>query len=242
MREAAAATAPVGGETPVFVFRRVFVPRAEPPGAMKDPVYVRVAFLEAVEEVLSGHWALVSGASGAEVVPGLVAELAATLLVENGAKMVGLTPERLAASVWSFVPTTCRTGRLSEREWASQICQAKPLAGAGGLELHRAFVGRVASAVPSYGEMTFHVRRGTMEDLVLGIGPRGLTLCDPDDRTAPLSMIPHARVRKVTPFPESFALEVWRDASASESERMSFISAQSRAIARLVWDASVHYG
>ncbi|KAH9260310.1 hypothetical protein BASA81_001480 [Batrachochytrium salamandrivorans] len=220
----------------VFIFRRslVYAAGEEPAKSqVKDKgAYTALCYLDAVEELLAGNWALTTKDH--------VALFAALMIAELRKGQIPSTiypppPELISA----FIPREWITAEgMDASKWATTVtAQLHKLKVTSGKDCRRALLNEAALVSPTFGLITFGVQREDGEKLVFGCGARGIAMFrDELGRGKVMPLLPHRQVRNVTATAESCTIVLWDDKHQGSSDTVTFTTLQGREIAALIWE------
>jgi len=148
-----------------FVFKRkIFLPNSN--GPSDDPVYSRLMYLQAADEVINGNIPVTKEAD--------VVQLTAMAIAADGDDFPATAKEILDEGLMEYIPTPWRSKKTDEK-WAQAIVDAKSKVAKKPLDEIQSKYVEMVQKMPLYGHTFFYVRKETDgNDIICSVNHLGV--------------------------------------------------------------------
>mmetsp|Transcript_4747 Transcript_4747/g.15037 ORF Transcript_4747/g.15037 Transcript_4747/m.15037 type:complete len:619 (-) Transcript_4747:20-1876(-) len=210
-----------------FVYKRkIFLPGSD--GPSKDPVFMRLSYLQAADEVISGNIPIKKETD--------VVTLTAMAIACDHETFPTTESELLEQDLMSYLPVPWRTKRSDER-WASTVLASRSKVAKKSLESLQAKYIDIVRKMDLYGFCFFYVRREEHgSDMICGVNHEGLTFLNLSRQ--PLESYRYSDLHRWGGSSTQFWLLV-SDRKASKKNKILLYTSQARDLSSLILDYAV---
>jgi len=215
------------GRAFAFVFKRkIFLPSTDGPST--DPVYQRLMYLQAADDVISGNIPVVKEPD--------VIQLTATAIACDTEDFPSTEAELLDNSLMEYLPAPWRT-KKTDQNWAKAVLASRAKVAKKTLEsLQTDYLSKVIK-FPLYGHAFFYVRKDeNAPDEILSVSNEGVNHLSLS--RVPLAQYGYADLHRWGGSSSSFWILVM-DRSSGRKNKIAFYTQQARDISSLILDYAV---
>lgn len=207
-----------------FVFKRkMFLPDSD--YESKDPVYSRLMYLQAADEVISGNFPVTKEAD--------IVDMSAIAIAADAEKFPATEKALLEADLMEYIPVPWRS-KKTEQNWARSILAARGKVASKSLDyLQNKFV-ELAKTLPMYGMSFFYVRKEKAgQEMIAAVSHAGVNFLSTS--RVLLQTFKYSDIHRWGGSSMVFWLMVW-DAKKQQKAKLNLFTMQARDMSALILD------